>query len=182
MSTHPISNPGLDALDSYYQWVRARIVSYNQQRVVKGMLNAQDWPPKEVVLNAFYLLVLGEEPVGKSGFSPAVPIKFHLVQWTWIIKGSDLQPGVQAANRGDRYRTMQAMKYELTYGMFPNYAPKQTWALVGSKWTPTPLPATQEQAITWTPVSFHETYPKDSGIAYGTGSTRIQDIQQPITS
>src|SRR5580692_11732009 len=110
MSTPPvtpvITSPGLDALDSYYQYVKGRIIAFNNQRVVKGMLSAQDWPPKQVTLNAFYLLDMGEEPVGKQGFSPAVPIKFHLVQWTWIIKGSDLQPGERLANRGDRYRTM----------------------------------------------------------------------------
>jgi hypothetical protein len=146
------------------------------------MLNAQDWPPKgaDLILNAFYLLVLGEEPVGKSGFSPAVPIKFHVVQWNWIIKGSDLQPGEQLANRGDRYRIMQAMKWELTQGMFPNYAPKQTWNIVNGVFTGSPIPGAQ--AITWTPIKFHESYPKDSQLAYGVGETRIQDIQQPILS
>jgi len=176
-----MANPGLDALDSYYQFVKGRIKTYNFNRVVAGMLNAQDWPPKQVKLEAFYLLVLGEDVVGKQGFSPAVPIKFHLVQWTWIIKGSDLQQGERLANRGDRYRIMQTMKDELTDGMFPNYTEKQTWALNASQvWTPTSL--VPPMYITWTPVSFHERFDKDSGVAYGTGSTRIQDIRQPITS
>jgi hypothetical protein len=183
--TPVITSPGLDALDSYYQFVRARILSVannptNNPPIVAGVLNAQDWPPKQVKLNAFYMLILGEEPVGKQGFSPAVPIKFHLIQWTWIIKGSDLQQGEQFANRGDRYRLMQAMKYQLTYGMSPNYCPKLTWNLVNEVWTGVPLiPA---MAITWTPVDFHERFDKDSGLAYGTGSTRIQDILPPFTS
>jgi hypothetical protein len=179
--TAVITSPGLDALDTYYQWVKARIVTFNSARVVSGMLNAQDWPPKFVKLNSFYLLVLGEEPVGKSGFSPAVPIKFHLVQWTWIIKGSDLQPGERLANRGDRYRIMQAMKWELTQGMFPNYCPKMTWN-INAQGSFVGIPFVPALAITWTPVSFHERFDKDSGVAYGTGSTRIQDIFPPITS
>jgi hypothetical protein len=184
MSTPPvtpvITSPGLDALDSYYQYVKGRIIAYNNQRTVAGMLAAQDWPPKSVKLNSFYLLDMGEEPVGKQGFSPAVPIKFHIVQWTWIIKGSDLQPGERLANRGDRYRIMQAMKWELTQGMFPNYAEKQTWNLVNGVFTGASL--VPKIFMTWIPVSFHTNYPKDSGLAYGTGSTRIQDISSPITS
>jgi len=186
MSTPVISSPALDALDSHYQYVKARINSFTTRvipgmtGVVKGILNAQDWPPKSVILGAFYMLILGEEPVGKQGFSPAVPIKFHVVQWTWIIKGSDLQQGEQLANRGDRYRIMQAMKYELTQGMFPNYAEKQTWDLVDGKFTGASL--VPKIFMTWTPVDFHERFDRESGLAYGTGSTRIQDISQPITS
>jgi hypothetical protein len=186
-----ITSPALDALDSYYQYVKGRINSFSTRvvynspgkqlnGVVKGMLNAQDWPPKNIVFGAFYLLVLGEEPIGKQGFSPAVPIKFHVVQWTWIIKGSDLQQGEQLANRGDRYRISQAMKWELTQGMFPNYAPKQTWNLVNGVFTGTPF--SPAATITWIPVKFNERFDKDSGIVYGTGSTRIQDIQPMITA
>jgi hypothetical protein len=181
VSTLVTPNPGLDAQDSFYQFVKARIQAYNTNRIVAGVLNAQDWPPKNVKLESFYLLIIGEEPVGKQGFSPAVPIKFHLVQWTWIIKGQDLQQGERAANRGGRYRTMQMMKWELTQGMYPNYAEKQTWSLNASGvWTGQSL--SPPMFMTWTPVSFHETFDKASQLAYGTGSTRIQDIQQPITS
>ena len=60
MSTQVITSPALDALDTYYQYVKARInafttrVVYNSpgkqlNGVVKGMLNAQDWPPKNIV-------------------------------------------------------------------------------------------------------------------------------------
>jgi hypothetical protein len=172
----------VDGIDSFYQFVKARIQVLNTQRVVAGMLNAQDWPPKNVKLEAFYLLVLGEDVVGRQGFSPAVPIKFHLVQWTWIIKGSDLQQGEKLANRGDRYRIMQTMKEELTNGLFPNYAEKLTWSLnqTNGKWLG--VPYAPKMFVTWTPVSFQEKFDKDSGVAYGTGSTRIQDILQPITS
>lgn len=191
MSTAVITSPALDALDTFYQYVKARINTYSTRivynspgkqlnGVVKGMLNAQDWPPKNIVFGAFYLLVLGEEPIGKQGFSPAVPIKFHVVQWTWLIKGSDLQQGELLANRGDRYRISQAMKWELTQGMFPNYTPKLTWNLVNGVFTGTPF--SPAATITWTPVKFTERFDKDSGIVYGVGETRVQDIQQMITS
>lgn len=168
-----------DAIDSYYRFVKSRIIAINANREFVGIMSAQDWPPKNVTMEAFYLLDLDAEPVGRSGFSPAVPIKFHLVQWTWVIKGADLQQGIRAAFRGDRYRTMQTMKDELTRGMFPNYAEKLTWSLnangqaVGASYTP-------QMFITWIPVKFHTSYDKDSGVAYGTASTRIQDILQPI--
>lgn len=181
MATPVIVSSGLEVLDSHYQFVKARILAVNPSRVVSGMLNAQDWPPPQVKLEAFYMLVLGREPVGKQGFSAANPIKFHLVQWTWIIKGTDLKQGVKAAYRGDRYRIMQTMEDELIYGINPNYAERQSWTIdqndnwVASSFTP-------KQYFTWTPVAFHETFNKDSGIAYGTGRTRLQDIPQSITT
>lgn len=187
MVTLPSS--GLEVLDSHYQYVKARINAVTTRvpkdgsasNVVAGMLNAQDWPPKEVKLEMFYMLVLGREPIGNQGFSPANPIKFHLVQWTWMAKGSDLQQGVKQAYRGDRYRIMQTMEDELIYGMFPNYAERQSWALdANGNWIATSF--SPQRFFTWTPVELHEQNPKESGIAYGTGRTRLQDIPLSITT
>jgi len=182
-----IPSAALEVLDSHYQYVKARINTATkrtipgQKGVVAGMLNAQDWPPKEIKIEMFYMLVLGREPVGHEAYSSANPIKFHLVQWTWLVKGSDLQQGTRQAYRGDRYRIMQVMEDELSYGMTPNYAERQSWSLNASDvWVATSF--SPKQFFTWTPVEFHETFTKDSGIAYGTGRTRLQDIPQPITA
>lgn len=179
-----------DGIDSYYQYVKARINAVTTRvipdikgGVVAGMLSAQDWPSKEIKFDAFYLLVLGEAAIGKQGYSAAVPIKFHQVQWVWIIKGTDLTPGIRQANRGDRYRIMQVMKGELINGHFPGYCPKLSWALVNGVWTGTPL--NPPEVITWNPVECHEKWsqPSDtSGIGYGSGAVRVADMLDVITA
>jgi hypothetical protein len=171
-----------DAIDSFYRFVKANVIAINADRIFVGIMNAQDWPPKNLTLEAYYLLVLGEEPIGKQGYSQAVPIKFHLVQWVWLIKGSDLQQGTRAAFRGDRYRTMQSMKDEMTQGMYPGYSPKLTWALNPATGAVVGTPFTPPLTIAWPPVTFHEKFDKESGVAYGTASTRIQDFYPTITT
>lgn len=177
-----------DAVDSHYEYVRGRIRTLNPNRVMGGLLAAQDWPTKSVKLNAFYLLVLGEDSVGRQGYSASTPIKFHTVQWVWINKGTDLVQGIKAANRGDRYRTMQQMKGELLNGLFPNFSEKLSWALVATgqpspneaRWTGTSK--TPAEFIWWTPADFHEKLDKESMVMYGSGATRIQDMTDEITT
>ena len=55
--------PMSDGIDSFYQYVKARIVASNSSRTVAGLLAARDWPPEKVKLQAFYLLTLGESPI-----------------------------------------------------------------------------------------------------------------------
>lgn len=169
-----------DAVDSHYNYVKTRILAINPVRVFGGLLNAQDWPSKPIKYDAFYLLLLGEDSVGRQGYSASTPIKFHQIQWSWITKGTDLPLGVRQANRGDRYRTVQLMKSELLTGLFPNYAEKKSWGLVGGTYTGTSK--NPQEFNTWTPVSFHEKYDKDSGMIYGSGSLRIQDMLDTITA
>jgi hypothetical protein len=172
-----------DGQDTYYQYVKGRILTYNSSRVVAGMLSAQDWPYKEVKFDAFYLLVLGEVPIGKQAYSAAVPIKFHQMQWVWINKGTDLVQGIRQANRGDKYRTMQNMKGELTYAHYPGFCEKQTWALnTAGVWTGTP--ENPVEYIQWQPIEFHEKWsePGGAGIGYGAGAVRVADMLDVITA
>ena len=179
-----------DGIDSYYQYVKGRVNAYTTRTVpdiangvVAGMLSAQDWPSKDVKLDAFYLLDLGEAPIGKQGYSAAVPIKFHQVQWVWVNKGTDLTPGLRQANRGDRYRTMQVMKGELINGHFPGFCEKQTYSLVNGVWTGTSL--VPQEFITWPPIEFHEKWsqpPDGAGVGYGSGAVRIADMVDTITA
>lgn len=171
----------IDAIYTFYEFVKGRVQVQNPNRLVKGLLAAQDWPPKEVKLEAFYLLDLGESPIGRQGYSQTIPIKFHQVQWVWIIKGTSLQQGVRAANRGDRFVTMQQMKGELINGLYPGYTDKMTWALdgngvfVGTELVP-------PEQITWNPVELHEKLDKDSGVMYGSGAVRIANMTDAILS
>jgi hypothetical protein len=172
-----------DGVDSHYEYVKTRILTLNPNRSVKGLLSAQDWPSKPVIFDAFYLLDLGEEPVGKQCYSASTPIKFHLVQWVWINRGTDLKTGERKANRGDKYRIMQTMKGELTNGLFPGFCEKFSWALDSTdKFVSTQK--TPREFISWPPVQCHEKWNKDDsgGIGYGAGSIRITDMLDEIIS
>lgn len=180
-----------DGIDSYYQYVKARINAFTNRTVdgitngvVAGMLDAQDWPSKDIKPGAFYLLDLGEAGIGKQGYSASTPIKFHQVQWVWVSLGTNLTQGIRQANRADRYRTMQAMKGELINGHYPGFCEKKTWALDPTGiWTGTSL--NPVEYITWPPVEFHEKWsqvPNTSGVGYGSGAVRIADMLDEITA
>lgn len=169
-----------DAIDSLYIYTRDRIQSLNPDRVVAGLLAAQDWPSKNVKFNAFYLLDIGETSIGKQGYSASTPIKFHQVQWVWITQGTDLVQGIRQANRGDRYRVMQQMKEELVNGLFPGFTQKFSWSLINGVWTS--AVKTPAEFITWQPVEFHEKLDQESGMMYGSGAIRIADMLDEITS
>lgn len=171
----------VDAVDSHYQYVKGRMATINPSRVVAGLLEAQDWPPKNVKLDAFYLLILAATSIGRQGYSASTPIKFHQCQWVWINKGTDLQQGVRSANRGDRFRTMEQMQGELIEALYPNFCEKQTWALdANGNWVGTSL--NPVEYITWTPVELYEKGAMDSGVRYGSGAVKIFDMTDTITS
>lgn len=169
-----------DAIWSHYAYVKARILAKNPNRVVAGILDAQDWPSKPVKFEAFYLLTLGDTPIGRQGYSQYSPMLFHQMQWVWINKGTDLQQGTRAANRGDRFVNMENMKGELLYGLAPGFTMKLNWSLVTGVFTGT-SPAITE-AITWNPVQFHNKFDKESGLEYGAGALRIWNMTDAITS
>lgn len=171
-----------DAIWTHFMYVRDRILVKNPSRTIKGIMNAQDWPSKSVEFDAFYLLVLGEAPIGSQGYSMYSPMVFHQCEWTWLVKGTDLKPGERAANRGDKFRIAQEMKGELLYGIVPGYTEKLTWALnqtsgkfIGTSFNP-------HESITWDPVRPREKVDMDSGVSYCAGSLRIWDCTDVISS
>lgn len=168
----------VDAIDSHYQYVKGRIAAINPQRQVKGLLMAQDWPPKKVALEAFYILNLADSPIGRQGDSATIPIVYEHVQWVWIIAGNDVSTGQQANNRGDRFRTAFQMKDELTQALYPRFAEKFTWSLVNGTWTPTPL--NPVEYIHWPPPEFREKLDKDSGLVYGSAMVTLTTMLDPI--
>lgn len=171
----------VDGIDSHYQAVRARL-GPNPTYPVKGFLQAMDWPPKPITNNAFYLLDLGDKPIGKQMYSATVPVKFHFVQWNWVIVGTDLQSGQRADNRGDRFRVGQAMKDALTQALYPNFTEKKTWTLDGSgTWVGTSL--VPPEYVTWNPVEFMpKPTNKESGVIYGAAALRIWNMLDSIPS
>lgn len=177
----------VDAIDSFYQAIKARIVAQSialgqttPLYPAKGLLEAQDWPNKDAISNAFYLLTLDDKAVGRQMYSATVPVKFHLVQWVWIITGTDLQSGQRAENRGDRFRVGQAMKDVLTNAHYPNFAEKKSWALSGANWVGTSL--VPPEFITWSPVEFAPKSDQASGVIYGAAGLRIWNMLDSIPS
>lgn len=175
-----------DAIYSHYAYCKARILAAsgntsNNPPLVGGILNAQDWPNKPFKFDCFYLLVLGEVPIGRQGYSQYSPIVFHQVQWVWIDKGTDVTAGVRQANRGDRFVTMQKMKGYLLNALVPGYTTKLTWSMNDSTGVFTSTPTdTPGEPITWNPVQFHEKFDKASGLQYGAAALRIVDMTDAV--
>ena len=177
-----------DAIYSYFEYVRARVLALSTAQAytvatgkkrVSGFMDAQDWPPKNINFESFYLLDLGATPVGKEFYSPTIPVIFRLVQWVWVNKGTDLIPGQRQANRGDRFVSMENMKGELINGSFPGFCQKQTWAL-DQNGNIQPTPSNTNEQIWWKPIEFHRRADRDSGLVYMIGSTRIVEMTDPI--
>ena len=171
----------LDALDSHYFAVKNRILQLNPSRQVVGIMDAQDWPAQDVKFEALYCLCLGESPIGKQGWSPTIPIVYHTVQWTWLIAGTDTQAGIQGKSRGDRYRKNYQIEKELEYGIFPQFAQKNTYSIDGNGVLRI-TPVVPTEFILWTPVSFAKKSDKVSGLIYGTATTRITDMTGTIAA
>jgi hypothetical protein len=175
----------LAAIDSYFEYMAAGIKQVNPARQVVGISDAMDWPPKNVIMNAFYLLILGERGItGKSFWSSAIPVIVHTLQWTWIIQGSDLTKGTIGRSRGDRYRTNITMREELLKATFQAwFTEKLDWSVVGN--TPAGLalesnPKTPAEYFWWTSLTFLNRLDRDSGVVYGAATVQVTDMTQEI--
>jgi hypothetical protein len=174
----------LNGIDTYWEYVSDRMTTVvNPDRQMIGVMDAMDWPPKNVVPEAFYLLVLGERPVtNKSFWSPTITTVVHTVQWTWLIIGTDLTQGKVGRSRGDRYRTNMIMRDELTHATYPWYAQKNEYSVVGN--TPSGLalkatPVEPTEDIWWTPLTFLNRIDRDTGVVYGAATVQITDMGKP---
>lgn len=173
----------IDGLFSHYEYVKARIKAINPDRVVKGYMMAQDWPPKDVVEEAFYLVVLGEQPIGRQGFSPYIPIVGHEMQWVWIVKGKDIAAGQVGPNRGIKFKSHFAMMDEIKAAMSPYFCEKQAWGPSGTQpptWVGTSL--TPQEFIMWAPPRYQVKQDRDSGTVYGILDVTVWDMLDPITT
>ena len=175
----------IDAIDSYFQNMEKGLALANPSRKVVGIMDAMDWPPKNVQLEAFYLLILGARGISSKGFwSSANPTYVHTVQWTWIIAGSDLTQGTIGRSRGDRYRTNMIMRDELvTATQAAWWTEKLSWSVQGN--TPTGL-ALQSQELSpsefiwWSPLTFLNRQDKESGVIYGAATVQITDMESAL--
>ena len=175
----PVVNSLLAAIDSHYLAVKQRVQTLNPARKVLGVMDSEDWPPLEVQMESLYCLDLGFVPIGKQGASATIPIVIHTVQWTWLISGTDIQKGIQIKSRGDRYRINGAIMKELEYGMYPGFTQKMNVFPDGNGQLVS-LPLDPAEYIMWSPLKFLKKSDKTSGLLYGTASTQITNMTDPI--
>ncbi len=170
----------IEAADTYYQEVKTRVLAKFPSRVFAGLMEAQDWPLQQVDLEAFYLLTLGEVPLGRQAVSAAIPIYVHQLQWVWIIGGSDVESGVRSRSRGDRYRVGYQMKKELLDGMFPRFAEKKNWTVdtAGNLQSASRSP---KESILWTYPDFLNRVDRPSGIVYSSASVRLTNFTDELS-
>lgn len=181
----------IDAIDTHYQYVRGRLqqaltldvtnsVTATGAYQAQGLVMALDWPPKNFVPNAFYLLTMDDAPIGRQGYSQALPMQFHRVMWKAIIVGDSLKQGEKAENLGTRFRTLWAVKEAFRQAMFPGFTEKLHFSLVNNVWTgaeKSPI-----QYITWNPPECHEKKDDASGAVEFSAMLRIWDITDQIFS
>lgn len=170
----------LNAVDSLFEYVKSRMATINPARVLGGLVDAQDWPPQNVQMEALYLIALPAVPVGKETYSAAIPILMHTLQWTWMVQGTDLAQAIIGANRGDRYRKNMQIRQDLLAALWPNFAEKKSWSVVGQAVVGASL--NPVEFMIWTPVQFLERIDKASGLLYGTATIHLTDMESPILS
>ena len=168
----------IEATDSYIREIRLRMQSINPNRVIKGPMDTSDWPPKEIVFEALYLLTLND--ISGNG-SQEVPIYAHQVQWVWVILGADIGDGKRGRNRGNRYRVDYAIKDELRRASSPNLTEKVRLSESNGQLVATPF--NPPQFITWSRLDFGpKRSDQNSGVVYGLASTNITQITDPISA
>lgn len=170
-----------DALDSYWKYVKPRIIANNPQRTVVGIIEANEWPPKQVQFNSFYLLALGETPSRGFGSKTNRGLTY-LVQWMWLIPGDDKAQGTMGKNRGNRYRIHYQMKSELGQASYPGFCDKNTYTAPAAPGLPATATALGEK-IWWSPLRFMPSHLEEkSGLLQGSAQVHINSFGDVITS
>lgn len=172
----------IDALDSFEEHFRRRVVTAFPTRKVMGIMDAQDWPPETVELEAFYILSLGDSPVAEAQ-SAAMPVYVETVQISWIVVGADINSSMRGRNRGNRYRANKQIKKELLYGLFPYFTEKKKFTLNPSSGVIESASLEPEEFVIWSKAQFSPAEPaKDSGVIYGIATVYIANMTDEITS
>lgn len=178
-----------DAPDSYFAYVESRVQAINPSRKLFGPIDAMDWPPKKLELEAFYLILLSASPL-QLGASQASPFMTLPVQWSWIIKGTDLQSGIRGRSRGDRGRTHKDMMAELIEGNYPGQTEKKSYTMDDATGLPVAASFIPTQFMSWTLPTFGQN-PQgagggrsivESGVIYGYATVYLSDVPVTVTN
>lgn len=173
--------PMINELDTHSEYVRGRIIAINPARTVNGVIEASDWPPEKVLMESFYCLSKGMRPMGKSAYTPSAPAMTYMVQWVWLISGTDIPTGQDQANRGDRYRTHLTMCEELRQGLWPNFTEKLQYSVDANGNLVSSSLATQD-FFWWSPGTFRHKVDSKSGLLYGYVDVNLGTFTSLITS
>lgn len=180
MSTLPATPLFIDGIDSYYFYVKNRILQINPARVFGGIVQARDWPMKEAQLEVPYLLLQREDPkpFGRS-VSWFRPMESMQVRWAWMIQGDNIQANAQSTNRGNKYRINGQMIQELLNGSYPGFCKKYQYSAVDDgtgKAEKIAVAYDPTEFVKWSMPRFSDTIDSVSGILYCTGIVGIHDF------
>lgn len=169
----------IEAIDSHFEAVSTRITAINPQRKIVALMDAMDWPPQAVEMDAFYCLTVGFSPAAKGTWSPSSPIVSHVLQWVWINQGTDIQSGLRGRNRGDRYRTSFAMQEELLQGLYPHFTEKLVFSVdaQGNVQTASMNP---KDYVFWTMPRVLIRSDQQSGLVYGSAAVNLVNITDAV--
>lgn len=176
----------ISALDTYYHYIRQRMIDLTATVLINGsqvaqpmggISNAQDWPQVSVEEGQLQLLLLTQQPTQRG--TQAVLEYVYFVQWVWILIGQDIQASQQAFNRGDRYRADQQIIQNLRNAHYPGFCNKSDFT-VDSLGVVTRTPATTQvpnnnfEAVRWTmPVMRPKLDTHNTGMQYNAAAVEL---------
>jgi hypothetical protein len=185
----------IDAIDTYYEYVKSRmlrgvlnedgstaVAAINPAQQFLGYAGAQSWPPSDIVYNALYLIITNQDNQPKLGTLGNQMYRV-VMQWAWLVQGTDLVATNTGQNRGNRFRIDQGIRDNLRQANFPQFCPMisiQQNSVSGQLSHVLYNPA---QTCRWTPLSFgpRPAASDESGILYGAAAVDVYAFQQPMS-
>lgn len=175
----------ISALDTYYTFIVRQMSTLGAQVSINGvtmaqpfggMVNARDWPQTKSIEGALYLLFLNAIPT-RGGTSAQREYEYFL-QWVWTIIGSDITPGQQEQNRGNRYRTDLQIMENLNQASYPGFCRKQDFSsdsegVVTALPSSSVYPVSDWESIRWTDPSFMPKTDQKSGVVFGAAKVEV---------
>ena len=182
-STSP-PNTNIDALDSHWAYVTARIAVLNPARLFGQVVEAANWPFHQAVDSAFYMSIGNRGKPSATVNSWQGPLYTYSVRWCWQIQGANLTQAEQAANRGSRYRVDLPMQTELLNGLFPGFCQKQMYSVAqgpsGSQFVATPYGI--YESVWWSKPDFGQKVDANTGILFGFAAVAVSSFAPEINS
>lgn len=180
MSAAPVTPLLADSIDSYYYYVKGRVLQINSDRTFGGIVQARDWPMKEAQLETPYLLIQADtgKPLGKalSWYRPLVNFQ---VRWAWMIQGDNIQANAQSTNRGNKYRINMQMIQEIVIASSPGFCQKYQYSVVDDgTGNPEKLSVAYDptEYVRWSVPRFVDTIDSVSGILSCLGTVGLNDF------
>lgn len=174
----------VDTLDTHWLYVSQRIQAQFPTIQFGGIVEARDWPFQQAIDQALYL-VTGDARTGKNVNSWQGSLLTYSARWSWPILGTNLPQGVQAANRGDRYRIAAMFRSAIQYGLYPGFTQKQQYGVVDNGAGVPVIAVTTPYAyenVWWSKADFAEKIDTTTGIIYGVAAVAISAFEPEINS